>query len=148
MKRTAILLIIMAIVLWVIFGKIILDHNLPSWFPKDFVKLTKPKSLADFGQAFSLFEGFLSSLALLLSAYAILIQFKQNTDSNLINALSVRQQFLLSECNRLETDIKDHKTKENFDLDLFNNMVAKKQRFLKEAREIDQKLQLLITKIR
>ncbi len=56
----------------------------------------------------------------------------------------MRQQFLLMECERLESSIQKLKNSESYDEKLFINMVNKKSRFLKEAQAVDEKVAELL----
>lgn len=95
----------------------------------------------------ALVDGLISSMALVLGLIAVLSQMKQQADSNIIGALGTRLQFLLAESGRLEERIKSLKTSDKFDEALFKNMVNKKSRILKDAKEIDARLEELLKRI-
>lgn len=136
-----------AILLWCISFVILLGIYRPAWLPGLFLQLELPKSTADFGQSFSVFDGLLSSLALVLGLAAFIIQIRQNTDANVIGAFAVRQQFLFSECDRLEGSIQSLKNSDKYDPILFNNMVDKKKKLLLSCKLIDAKLEDLLAKM-
>jgi hypothetical protein len=146
MKRSIIVLIIGATGLWIAFAAVLIG-NVPSWLPTSFSALARPTSFADLGQSFSLFDGLFSSLALVLGLTAVLIQIRQQADSNVIGAFSARQQFLIAECDRLEQQIQSLKNSEKVDTSLFTNMVEKKKRLLDESKKIDGRLKELLNQI-
>jgi hypothetical protein len=143
MRGKIIYLGIFAVALWLVFAIVLLGGYRPDWLPVQFLKLDLPKTTADLGQSFSFLDGLLSSLALMLGLYAIVIQIRQQFVSNAIGAYSVRLQFLLTECDRLESQIQRLKACGTYDPTLFNNMAEKKKRYLKNCREIDLKLEKL-----
>lgn len=147
MKKLLISALVLAIFIWLAFAAVLLGIYQPSWLPKSFLALTKPSTLADFGQAFSVLDGLISSLALMLGLIAVVIQVKQNADSNVIGALATRLQYLLADNDRLEQQIQALKASDKFDKNLFNNMVDKKKRQLDEAKSIDEKLRKLLENI-
>lgn len=147
MKKSIFLLVIFSLLLWLFSASIFLGQWRPSWLPVAFLSLDFPKTTADLGQSFSLLDGLLSSFALTLGLAAIVIQIRQQADSNVIGALSIRLQFLIAESDRLENGIKELKSSSLRDVTLFNNMVEKKKRCLAECREIDKRLNMLLKKI-
>lgn len=148
MKKWFLVLAALALALWLVSVAVLLGVYRPDWFPPQFLKLELPTNTADFGQSFSVLDGLLSSLALVLGLAAILIQINQQADANVIGAFSVRQQFLLAESERLEEHIQSLKKRGQYDAALFNNMVEKKKRCLAECREIDDRLNGLLKKIK
>lgn len=150
MKKPLFFALIAAVALWVVSATLLLGTYKPTWLPDAFATLAKPASLADFGQAFSAFEGFVSSFALMLGLIAIAIQVRQTTDSNVIGAMSARQQFLLAEYSRLDEQIATYIAKNTgpaYDKNLVANMVAKRKSYLEESKQIDEKVKLLIAKM-
>ncbi|MCE5163740.1 hypothetical protein [Plesiomonas sp. PI-19] len=147
MKKLLTLSVVLALLLWFMFAGFLLGIYQPEWLPSSLIHLSRPKSLADLGQSFSTLEGLISSLALMLGLIAIIIQTKQNADSNIIGAFSARLQYLLSDCERLENQIQSLKSSCRFDQNLFNNMVEKKKRQLDEAKAIDEKIKSLLNNI-
>jgi hypothetical protein len=147
MKTLGALLIIAAVAAWAAFVAILIGSYSPEWLPTAFSKLRLPKTAADLGQSLTLVDGLISSIALVLGLLAILTQMRQQADSNIIGAFSARQQFLLAECERLEIQIQQLKVSGKFDKTLFDNMVSKKQQLLKEAQQIDVRLQDLLKRI-
>jgi len=137
----------LAAALWAGFAAVLLGMYRPSWLPAPFLKLTPPSSAADFGQAFSALEGLTSSFALMIGLIAIVIQARHSTDSNLISALTTRQQFLLADCERLEQSIQDLKSNRRTNEALFDNLVQKKKRQLDEAKLIDDRVRKLLENI-
>lgn len=129
------------------FAAVLLGNYVPLWLPTSFSALARPTSIADLGQSFSLFDGLFSSLALVLGLTAVLIQIRQQADSNVIGAFSARQQFLLAECDRLEQQIQSLKNSGKPDTSLFTNMVEKKKRLLDESKKIDGRLKELLNQI-
>lgn len=92
----------------------------------------------------------MSSFALMLGLIAIVVQVKQNSDSNIIGAFAARQQFLLAEYERLDGQIAKYvatNSGPNYDKVLVQNMTNKRKERLDESRVIDQKLLLLLAKI-
>lgn len=150
MKKSLFFALIAAVALWFVSATLLLGIYNPSWLPNAFSTLTKPGSLADFGQAFSAFEGFISSFALMLGLIAIAMQVRQTTDSNVIGAMSARQQFLLAEYARLDEQIATYVEKNTgpgYDRNLVANMVAKRKSLLEESQKIDQRVKILIEKM-
>lgn len=147
MKKLLIFALVLATFMWLAFAAILLGTYQPSLLPTSFLGLTKPSSLADFGQAFSALDGLISSLALMLGLIAVVIQAKQSADSNVIGAFSARLQYLLADSDRLEQQIQALKASSKFDQNLFNNMVEKKKRQLDEAKSIDEKIRKLLEQI-
>lgn len=147
MKKLAVILISIFVGLWIAFAAFLLGKYSPGWLPSAILNLSLPKTSADFGQSFTALEGLLSSAALALGLFAILIQVRQTTDSNIIGAFSVRQQFLLADCERLERDIQNLKTSQKYDQSLFTNMVEKKKRQFSECQKIDKRIQALLDTI-
>ena len=147
MKKPLIFALVLATLMWLAFAAILLGTYQPSWLPTAFHSLAKPSSLADFGQAFSVFDGLVSSLALMLGLIAVVIQAKKSADSNVIGAFSARLQYLLADCDRLEQKIQELKGSGKFDSNLFNNMVDKKKRQLDEEKSIGEKVRKLLEKV-
>lgn len=150
MKKVLLISSFFAVVIWLAFGSMLLGLYQPSWLPSSFLKLGRPTTLSDFGQAFSALEGLLSSFALMLGLIAIVVQVKQNSDSNIIGAFAARQQFLLAEYERLDGQIAKYvatNSGPNYDKVLVQNMTNKRKERLDESRVIDQKLLLLLAKI-
>jgi hypothetical protein len=150
MRKILTVSLLLAVIIWIVYAAILLGYK-PGWLPAQFAELAIPASLADFGQAFSALDGLISSLALMLGLCAVLIQVKQSADSNLISALTARQQFLLAEQERFDLKIKEHiknnTGKDSYDARLVKNMSNKKSDYLEESKQIDEKLQHLISKI-
>ncbi len=150
MKRILIVSLFFATVIWGLFAAILLGYQ-PRWLPEKFLQLTRPGSLADFGQAFSSLDGLISSMALMLGLFAVLIQVKQSADANIINALTARLQFLLAEYDRLDnqisTHINKHSGKASYDKNLIDNMVKKRKERLEESKKVDENIQKLLPKI-
>ena len=147
MKTLGFLLIATAVVAWLGFVAILLGLYAPTWMPAAFAHIQLPKTAADLGQSMTLIEGLTSSIALVLGLLAVLTQMRQQADSNIIGAFGTRQQFLLAECDRLESQIQSLKTSQKYDKTLFDNMVSKKKRLLDEAQEIDIRLANLLKRI-
>ena len=147
MKKIIFFAALLAAFVWLVFAALLLGAYQPAWLPAAFIGLTKPHSLADFGQAFSALDGLVSSFALMLGLVAVLMQTKHSTDSNVIGAFSSRLQYLLADGERLEQQIQAIKNNGKFDKDLFNNMVAKKKRQMDEAKAIDEKLGKLLEQL-
>lgn len=151
MKKPLFLAVVAAVLLWLVFAAVLLGMYRPAWLPNAFSTLTIPTSLSDFGQAFSAFEGIISSFALMLGLIAVLIQVKQNTDSNVIGATSARQQFLLAEYNRLDNQIADHIAKNTgkptYDKNLISNMSNKRAERLADLKKVDEDLKKLLCKM-
>ncbi len=135
---------LLAVAVWISFAAFLIGALQPDWLPEPMLSLSKPSSLADFGQAFSALDGLVSSFALMLGLIAVVMQTKQSADSNAIGALTARLQFLLAEGERLEEQIQSLKARGRFDRCLFDNMVSKKTRQLREAEAIDNKLRKLL----
>jgi len=106
-----------------------------------------PKNTAELGVSFGLLSSFLAPLTLVLALVGLITQSKQQAASNSIGALSVRQQFLLFECERLESSIKELKEGTAYKPQLFNNMVAKQKSYRDEATILDEKIKSLLTKL-
>jgi len=106
-----------------------------------------PKSSAEFADSLSILGSVLSPIALILALCALIIQTKQQSASNNIGALSVRQQYILSEHQRLGAHIDELKESKNYKPELFNNMVQKQKMFRAEAKILDDKIKKLIEKI-
>ena len=87
MKKILGMFLLLALVVWALFAAILLGFQ-PFWLPAAFARLARPETLADFGQAFSVFDGLISSLALMLGLCAVLMQVRQSADANIIGALS------------------------------------------------------------
>jgi hypothetical protein len=147
MRKIVSLAFVSAVVMWATFAAVLLGIYKPSWMPAEFLKLSLPISAADFGQAFSALEGLLSAFALIVGLIAILIQTRQNADSNVIGAFTARQVFLLADCVRLEESIQAIKRSGKPQAALFNNMVEKKMRQYAEVEAIDEKLKALLDKL-
>ena len=147
MKKLLIFALVLATFMWLAFAAILLGAYQPSWLPAIFLNLTKPNSLADFGQAFSALDGLISSFALMLGLIAVVIQTKQSADSNVIGAFSARLQYLLADSDRLEQQIQSLKMSGSYEPSLFNNMVEKKKQQLDEAKSIDEKIRKLLNQI-
>lgn len=149
MNRILSLSLIVAVLLWFVFATVLLGYA-PGWLPERFARLERPSSLADFGQAFTLFDGLISSLALMLAIVAVLIQVKQNTDANVIGALTARLQFLLADYERLDRQIGEyiakHSGQDSYQPALVENMVKKCRARLEESQTIDEKLRRLLEK--
>ncbi|MEW5973535.1 MAG: hypothetical protein AB1713_07240 [Pseudomonadota bacterium] len=62
--------------------------------------------------------------------------FRGSQLSNDISAKIAKQQFLMRESERLEEDIQRLKSSDNYDQNLFNNMVNKKSRYMKDAHRL------------
>lgn len=146
MKSQLALIFAMALLLWALFAAIFIGIYSPTWLPAQFVAMQLPKTMAELGDSFSLLDGLFSSLALVMGLWAVLIQVRQQADSNVIGGLSVRQQFLLAECARLEAHIQELKTNGDYDPTLFKNMVDKKKRLRSECEDIDGHLRDLLAK--
>lgn len=144
MKKFVFFALVVAISVWLAFSAVLLGAYQPEWLPTSFLGLAKPNSLADFGQAYSALDGFLSSFALMLGLTAIWIQARQSADANVIGAFSARLQYLLADNDRLEQQIQALKASGKFDQALFTNMVEKKRRQLDEAKLIDEKVKKLL----
>jgi hypothetical protein len=150
MRKLLFLALLSAAVLWIAFAALLLGYQ-SSWLPNQFLKLTLPTSLSDFGQSFSVLEGLVSSIALMLGLSAFLIQVKQNSDSNIIGAFSARQAFLLAEYERLNAQIAEYieknKGKIEYNKNLIDNMINRRKERLDESKQIDEKLKQLLSKI-
>jgi len=86
----------------------------------------------------------------MLGLIAIAMQVRQTTDSNVIGAMSARQQFLLAEYARLDEQIATYVEKNTgpgYDRNLVANMVAKRKSLLEEGQKIDQRVKILIEKM-
>ena len=147
MKKSLFFALFAAVVLWITFAAVLLGLYEPWWLPAAFLKLQKPATAADFGQAFSALEGLVSSFALMIGLIAIIMQTRQNADANVIGGLAARHAYLLADCDRLEQHIQEHKARGVRDDALFNNMVNKKKRQLDEAKVIDARLRQLLETI-
>src|SRR5699024_1739293 len=117
------------------------------WLPQSFTDMSRPASTAAFGDSFSAIASLISAIALILGISAVIIQAKQNKDSNTISALTARQQFLLAETSRLEQQIQSLKDSQQYEKQLFDNMVKKKSDYLKQAKSLDETIEKLINKI-
>lgn len=135
-----------AIAGWFLFGMYLVGLIDLSILSTIGAELDLPKTTAELGDSFGVFSALLSSLALILAIAAMIIQSKQQTDSNVLGAYSARQQFLLSECDRLESEINKLKQSSKYDSQLFKNMVNKKKRLLEEANNIDNVIRKLLEK--
>ncbi|WP_125931903.1 hypothetical protein [Thiosocius teredinicola] len=146
MKISIWLLLVVSICVWVVFGAVLLQLYEPGWLIESTQAIKLPKNTAELGDSFGVLSAFMSPIALILALAAMLTQSKQQVDSNVIGAYSMRQQFLLMECERLESSIQNLKYSESYDEQLFRNMVNKRSRFLKEAQAIDEKISALLNR--
>jgi hypothetical protein len=144
MKKIITISVLLFVGLWVLVGMLLTKTYYPDWIPQSIRSLTFPSSTADLGQSFSILDGLLSSIAIILGLIAIILQGKQQTDANVIGAYSARMQFLLSDNERLQTDISNLIASAKYDKNLLENMSAKKSRQLLEASEIDKKIKKLL----
>lgn len=135
------------LLLWLVFGAVFVGYIEPSWLPEALSALVAPSSFAQLGNAFNAFSALLSPVALILALASIFVQRKHQADSNVIGAFSARQNFLLQECTRLESEIQALKNSDGYDRELLQNMANKKKRLLDEARVIDQRLQALLSNV-
>lgn len=140
------LLLVVFVAIWIALGGYLVGLYEVPWVTELLPSLTLPKSTAELGDSYGILGILLSSVALILALAAILVQSRHQIDSNIIGAFSTRQQFLLTECTRLEIAIKELKSNYEYDEKLFKNMVSKKSRFLEEANQIDKKLKDLLNK--
>lgn len=140
------LLLLFSIAMWIALGGYLVGVYEVPWVVERLTLLTLPASTAELGESFGVLSALLSSVALILALAAMLVQSRHQLDSNTIGGFSARQQFLLAECVRLEIQIKELKANADFKKELFDNMVSKKSRYLKEADQIDKKLQALLDK--
>ncbi len=147
MKRWLVVALVGIACLWLGYTAVLLGSWAPGFLPSAFSALRPPQSMAEFGDALGAVGSLISAVALILGLGAVIIQARQNSDSNKISALTTRQQFLLAECARLEEDIQRMKRRANFEHALFDGMVQKKSRYLNEAREIDAKIRALIEEL-
>jgi hypothetical protein len=138
------ILLVVSVVAWAFFGSILLGIYGSEWLNAYVQSIKLPSTTAELGDSFGVLSAFMSPVALILALAAMLVQSKQQLDSNVIGAYSARQQFLLMECDRLEASIQDLKRTGTFDEQLFNNMVHKKSRYLNDAKEIDVKITTLL----
>ena len=141
-----ILLLFICLAIWIAFGGFLVGLFDAPWVAERILVLKLPKSMAELGDSYGILGALFSSVALILALAAMLAQSRHHIDSNIIGGFSARQQFLLTECTRLEMDIKNLKASGEFKEDLFNNMVSKKSRYLEEACQIDKKLKALLNK--
>lgn len=146
MKAAVVIFVLCAVVMWAAFGAMLLGFFPQGWMIPGFETLTPPSTTAELGDSFSVFGALFSSLALVMGLLAIIIQARQQADSNVIGALSARHQYLLADCERLEDRIQDIK-KTAYDQGLFKNMVAKQKRLREECENIDKRLAELLKKI-
>lgn len=143
MKKIATLLIVVAVAICLLFGAFILGASSLAEYGAQFAALERPKSIADFGNSFSVLGTLFSSLALALGLLAVIFQVKQQSDANLIGALAARHQYLMAEGERLEAQIQSLKSSGNYNKQLFDNMVEKKRRLKTAADQIDTRLEKL-----
>lgn len=145
MKKITTVSVVFFVGLWVLVGMLLTKTYSPDWLPESIRSLTFPSSTADLGQSFSILDGLLSSMAIILGLIAIILQGKQQTDANIIGAYSARMQFLLADNDRLEQGIEKLKKPDGeYNKDLFNGMVNKKKLQLEEVMKIDKKIQDLL----
>lgn len=137
-------LIIVSVVIWGTYGAHLLNIFEIPFISKVLPNTFHPNTAAELGDALGILSSLLSPIALILALSALIIQSKQQTASNNIGALSVRQQYLLFEHERLETSIDKLVNSEIYDRPLFDNMVAKKKRYRLEAEELDGKIAKLL----
>ena len=76
--------------LWILIGMLLTKTYNPGWLPYSLRSLNFPASTANLGQSFSVLDGLLSSLAIILGLIAIIMQGKQQTDANVIGAYAAR----------------------------------------------------------
>ena len=145
--------------------------------PDKFTQLKLPKTTAELGDSLALIDSLFASVALVLGLVAILIQgkelkastkaqtsqaktlelqIKQQQDSNLLGAYSVRQTFLLSDCERLNNQIeslvsqelKETNTEKKSELwKLIKNSRNKERKQREESKKIDANIENLLNKI-
>jgi hypothetical protein len=137
--------LLLAVLLWLIFSAILLGEVLPGRFLNAFGNLTRPATFTDFGQAFSAFEGFVSSVALVLGLIALLLQIQYNKASNRLSALSARLQFLAAEFSRLDEAIaRIYGEKNQEEYGVAENMSDRRSRILHELKQTDKKVRKLL----
>ena len=60
--------------LWILVGMLLTKTYNPDWLPHSLRSLNLPASTANLGQSFSVLDGLLSSLAIILGLIAIIMQ--------------------------------------------------------------------------
>ena len=60
--------------LWILVGMLLTKTDNPYWLPHLLISLNFPASRANLGQSFSVLDGLLSSLAIILGLIAIIMQ--------------------------------------------------------------------------
>jgi len=127
-------------------------------------KLKLPTDTSQLGDSLGIINGLFSAVAVIFALIAILLQgkelkestkaqnmqalaltdqLKQQDLSNKLNVLSVRLQYLRSEIDRMQVIINsvEGNTEQS---DLFNNCVAKKNRYLKDSEKINLQMEKLM----
>ncbi len=130
--------------MWIFYALLITGAIKVDILPESFQRLTKPNSIADFGQAFSAFDGLISSITLIIGLIAIISQSTQSTQANRISAYTARLQFLIADSERIELLIQSLKLQSNYNQALFSNLAKKKARQLEEAQKLDIELKKLL----
>lgn len=147
MKFLVWLLVIISVVVWGAYGAHLLNIYESPIISKVLPPAFHPKTAAELGDALGILSSLLSPIALILALAALIIQSKQQAASNNIGALSVRQQYLISEYDRLANHIENLKQSGKYDRPLFDNMVAKQKRYRQESEKLDERINDLIEKI-
>jgi hypothetical protein len=146
---------VIVLILWV--GCLLLFLGHIPLISDEFLKISLPSTAAELGDTFGVVNGIFSGVAVVLALVAILIQGKelkastraQNEQAKALdetvklNALALRLQYLLSEVERMDRMLKDI-SGDSSKANLFDHGAEKKAKFLKEAREIDKRMQSLI----
>ncbi len=165
------------ILIWLGVTLYLLGYIPLDFIPDNISKLKLPNSTGELGDSLALIDSLFASVALVLGLVAILIQgkelkestnaqisqaealilqIKQQKDSNLLGAYSARQNFLLMDSERLEKiiekqllikDVETDPKKKTEAWDLIKNSSAKQATQRKEACEIDTKIKLLLKQI-
>ncbi|AFT67371.1 hypothetical protein Q91_1334 [Cycloclasticus sp. P1] len=177
MKKLLSLIFLMFLFVWFVYILYLTGYIPEEQIPDKFTQLELPKTTAELGDSLALIDSLFASVALVLGLVAILIQgkelkastkaqtsqaktlelqIKQQQDSNLLGAYSVRQTFLLSDCERLNNQIeslvsqelKETNTEKKSELwKLIKNSRNKERKQREESKKIDANIENLLNKI-
>lgn len=133
------------VVIWfgLAFALIIFDFNsIPI-----FSNLRLPASWDELGDSLGVLNGLFNSIAILLGLLALYQQGRQINESiaqqkinNEINSKTTMLDFYLREVDRLEDQIKELKSNNEYNKELFQNMVNKQKRYRDKANKLADEL--------
>ncbi len=177
MMRFITLIFLAALVfMWLLLAAYFAGVYQPGWLPHAIRALKLPTTTADLGQSFAVLDGLLSSVAIVLGLIAILLQgrelkmstaaqtvqaaaiakqIEQQSHSNQLGAFAARLQFLLTEADRLESQISDLRDQVENERDvtakenkwnIIKNSRALQVDYRKQAKDIDKTIQQLLGK--